>query len=97
MAKGNRGPRGALVGIQQFWPGNLITDILHLYIFVVISLRAFITDTPVSACMRKVLWFFLLPQYLIVGSPLSLGLEYKVHNVHVSACSYNLALPISNQ
>ena len=59
MAKGNRGPWGPLVGIQQFWPGDLITDILHLYIFVV-NIRALITETPVSACMRKVLWGFLI-------------------------------------
>lgn len=37
--------------------------------------------------------FFLLPQYLIVGSPLC----HQVHDVHVSACRYNLALPLSNQ
>ena len=48
MANGNRGPRGALVGIQlSSGRGDLITDIPHLDIFVVI--RALITDTSVSA------------------------------------------------
>ena len=56
MAKGNRAPSGTTDRYTAVLAGRLITDIPHLYIFVVI--RTLITDTPVSVCMRKVLWVF---------------------------------------